>query len=203
LQSLLGDFHFDSEPSREERDFRLFIRPTAWGPVREFCLRHWHRMDNAILESDPRRELEEEFAEILGVDLEPSQYTYHAVGTVMEDYPSPSDNSYAREFPTVRMYRIFEAHILDPSLATALLKNSGDCLNDHLRAGAAADFQNGGKGWASAALTLPLQQVSAFYETLLPKERGRPRYFQEHQLDETVAAVLDHVIVPKYEKLFP
>lgn len=203
LQSLIGDFHFDSEHSRAQQDFRLFIRPTTWSRLRAFCLHQWKDTDEAILESDPRRELTEEFAEVLGVDLQPHQYTSRVIGTVLEEHATPSDNFHAREYPTVRMYRIFEAHILDPSLATALMMNSAACSNDDLRAGAVTDFQNGGNGWASAALTLPLQPVSAFYEALLPEELDRPISFQGHQLDETVAAVLDQVIVPKYEKSFP
>src|SRR5215211_4754723 len=38
LQNLIGEFHFDSEESRSERDFRIFIRPSAWEAVRAFCL---------------------------------------------------------------------------------------------------------------------------------------------------------------------
>lgn len=202
LQSRIGDFHFDSEQSRAEQDFRLFIRPTAWGPVRDVCLDQWNNRNDTIIEGDPRRELAEEFAEVLEVDLQPPQYTCRAVGTVIEDKPFPSDNFYAREFPTVRMYRIFEAHILDRSLATALMKNSARCSNDHLRDAAWKDAQNGGNGWSNAALTLYLPDISTFYGTISPKRSNDPLSFQGHQLDETVAAVLDHVIVPKYEKSF-
>src|SRR5688500_5254820 len=33
LRDLIGDFHFDSEESRSEQDFRIFIRPSAWEGV--------------------------------------------------------------------------------------------------------------------------------------------------------------------------
>lgn len=202
LQSRIGDFHFDSEQSRTEQDFRLFIRPTAWGLVRDFCLDQWNNRNDEIIEGDPRRELAEEFVEVLEVDLQPAQYTCRAVGTVIENNPYPSDNFYAREFPTVRMYRIFEAHILDRSVATALVKNSARCSNDDLRDAAWKDAQNGGNGWANAALTLSLSKIGAFYETVPAKTNNAPLSFEGSQLDETVAAVLDHVVVPKYEKSF-
>src|SRR5689334_22995355 len=38
LRDLIGDFHFDSERSRSEQDFRIFIRPADWSTVREFCI---------------------------------------------------------------------------------------------------------------------------------------------------------------------
>jgi hypothetical protein len=71
---LLGDFHFDSERSRAEQDFRIFIRPSAWSLLREFCLEHISLDDDLILETIPTRELVEEFAETLGIDLQPEQY---------------------------------------------------------------------------------------------------------------------------------
>ena len=30
MRDLIGDFHFDSEESRSEQDFRIFIRPSDW-----------------------------------------------------------------------------------------------------------------------------------------------------------------------------
>src|ERR1700690_705437 len=30
IQGLIGDFHFDSERSRSEQDFRIFIGPSEW-----------------------------------------------------------------------------------------------------------------------------------------------------------------------------
>ncbi|HEU0296785.1 MAG TPA: hypothetical protein VFR47_28870, partial [Anaerolineales bacterium] len=57
LRDLIGDFHFDSERSRSEQDFRIFIRPSDWSVVREFCIQHFSRIDDPILETDPTREL--------------------------------------------------------------------------------------------------------------------------------------------------
>src|SRR4026207_472329 len=40
LHDLIGGFHFDSERSRSEQDFRLFIRPSSWSMLRESCIEH-------------------------------------------------------------------------------------------------------------------------------------------------------------------
>lgn len=201
LQSLIGDLHFDSEESRSEQDFRLFIRPSAWEIVREFCLQHFNEASAQVLESDPRRELTEEFKEVLGSHLQPDQYTYRTVGTVIENDPSPTNNFYARNFPTTRIYRIFEARILDPSLAKELVIRSEGFSNDDLQKRAFEDARNGGKGWFSASLVLPWHDITAFYETALPETLNQPVLFKTHQLDETVAAILDHITVPKYKRL--
>jgi hypothetical protein len=55
VHGLLGDFHFDSERSRAEQDFRIFIRPSAWSVVREFCIQHLSFVANPILETNPMR----------------------------------------------------------------------------------------------------------------------------------------------------
>ena len=201
LQNLIGDFHFDSEQSRSEQDFRIFIQPSAWETVREFCLHHFDQANNLVLESDPRRELVEEFAEALEISLKPDQFIYKLVRTVIENAPSPTDNVYARGSLTVRVYRIFEARILDLSLARTMLTNSGSYSNEDLQQLAFKDYQNGGPGWANAVLALPLKQISAFYLAASPEARNRPLSFQNYLLDETVAVVLDGIPVPKYRRL--
>ena len=200
LQNLIGDFHFDSEESRSEQDFRLFIRPSAWETVKQFCLQHLNDVSALVLESDPRRELTEEFAEVLGIHLHSDQYTYRTVGTVIENYPFPTDNFYARNSPTIRIYRTFESLILDPSLANELVLSNESCSNHELQKRALEDTRNGGKGWASASLILPWQDITAFYEKALPETLNRPVLFETQQLDETVAAILDHITVPKYKR---
>jgi hypothetical protein len=79
--------------------------------------------------------------------------------------------------------------------------NSERYSNDSLRDLALEDARRGGKGWSNTVLTLPLHQISAFYETTLPEARNKPISFQDHILDETVAAVLEDVTVPKYQRL--
>ena len=200
LQDHIGDFHFDSRKSRSEQDFRLFIQPAAWNTVQQFCLQHFIQ-DDLILEADPRRELAEEFADLLQIHLRAEQYTYQPVGTIIEDLPSPTENTYARGSLTARIYRIFEARIVDSSLRDALMANSEGCSDHDLQKRALQNSQNGGPGWANAALTLPLKQIITGYLAISPQARNQPTSFQTHQLDETVAAVLENVTVPKYRRL--
>ncbi len=47
LQRQIGDFHFDSEESRAEQDFRIFIRPADWEEVRVFCLRQFDQPNDS------------------------------------------------------------------------------------------------------------------------------------------------------------
>jgi hypothetical protein len=199
LQERIGDFHFDCEQSRSEQDFRIFIRPSAWGMIRQFCLQHFSRADDPVLESNPRRELVEEFTHVLKMDVKPDQFTNQPVGIVVEDNPSPTENMCTRGFPTVRVYRIFESRLVDSSLRNAIMMNSRNLSNEHLRELAVEDAQKGGKGWDNAALTLPANEVTSFYLATSPEDRNQPVLFQGHRLDETVAAILEDVPVPKYQ----
>ena len=196
LQERIGNFHFDSEESRAEQDFRLFIRPSAWEEVREFCLEQFKNADRSILECDPRRELMEEFTEAMGIALKPDQYAYRVVGTIIEDHPSATENTHARGCLTVRLYRIFEARILDSALSAAMLAHTETTSDQRLRELARESIT----GRANAALTLPLEQITAFYEQTTLEERNSPISIQSHLLDETVAAVLENVTVPKYRR---
>src|SRR5512138_2014965 len=47
IYDLIGDFHFDSEQSRSEQDFRIFIGPSSWPVLREFCIQQLSRVDNS------------------------------------------------------------------------------------------------------------------------------------------------------------
>jgi hypothetical protein len=201
LQDILSDFHFDSEQSRSEQDFRIFIRPSDWEAVRAFCLEHLAQHSNSMVESEPARELAEEITGSLGIKLRQDQYIAQAVGTIVEDDPSPTEYIYAAGYPTARIYRIFESRILDSSLAAAMIENSATCSDQHLQDLALQDSRHGGYGKANAVLTLPYRELQASYRGIALEARNRPIWFQGHQLDETVAAVLEHVSVPKYRSL--
>ena len=203
INDLIGDFHFDSEHSRAEQDFRLFIRPSAWSLLREFCLQHIRRDDDPILETNPARELAEEFADALKINLQREQYVCKPVVTLVENEASPTENSRAHGCPTVRIYRIFEASITDSSLAHRIMKNSQSVSDQGLQEQAWEDFQNRGEGRANAALALPLRPLTDYYLGLSSRERNTPVVFEHHQLDETVPAVLKEVSVPKYQKMHP
>ena len=201
LQNLIGDFHFDSEQSHEERDFRLFIRPSAWGALRAFCVEHLTQPNDPVLESDPTRELAEEIEETLEIQLKRDQYILQAVGMLVEDEPSATENISARGYPTTRIYRIFEARILDSVLASAMLNNNENCSDQDLQELALQEFQKGGQGTANAVLTLPWNEITSLYLATPFEARNSPVWFHGHQLDETVAAVLEDVSVPKYRRV--
>ena len=201
LHDLLGDFHFDSERSRAEQDFRIFIRPSDWSTVREFCIQHLSIVDDPILETDPTRELVEEFADALKINLKPEQYVYKPVATVVEDEAAPTENIHAKSILIVRVYRIFEATILDASLIETMLKNSEDISREDLCVLALDDFQNSGKGRANAILALPLQHITDHYLVTPPEELNVPILFDENRLDETVPAILEGIPIPKYQRL--
>jgi hypothetical protein len=201
VHDLIGDFHFDSERSRAEQDFRIFIRPTDWLTVRELCIEHFNHIDNPILETDPTRELTEEFADALKISLRPNQYIDKPVATVVENDPAPTENIQAKGVPTVRVFRIFEATVSDPSLASGILKNSEGLSDRDLRELVIVDAQNGGKGRANAILALPLKQIGELYSALSLQERNVPISFENNRLDETVPAVLEGITVRKYQRL--
>ncbi|MBW6467164.1 MAG: hypothetical protein K0B06_11720 [Brevefilum sp.] len=201
LQALIGAFHFDSERSRSEGDFRLFIQPSSWPALRELCLERLGCEYDPVLESDPGRELTEEFFDALGIKLLPGQYESEPTGLVVEGQPQPTGNPRARGYPTARVYRVFEAWITDPPLAQVLLDNSEGVSDQALCERALRDAGSGGKGRANAAFALPLGSITSFYVGLSPNERNQPVNFEGHQLDETVAAVLAGIRVPKYQRL--
>jgi hypothetical protein len=198
---LTSNFQFDTERSRSEQDFRILIRPSAWESVREFCIEHFKQADDPIIETNPARELTEEFTDALKISLQKEQYFCRPVATVIENEAAPTDNINAKSLPTVRVYRIFEAIISDCALAYQIMKNSASLSDWHLRDLALVDAQNGGKGRANAMLTLPLTHLTDHYLSLPPEKRNAPFYFKKHRLDETVSAILDGINTPKYQKL--
>jgi hypothetical protein len=145
--------------------------------------------------------LAEEFTDVLKMDLKADQFTYQPVGIVVENSPSPTENLCARDFPTVRLYRIFESHLANPSLINAMLVNNVSQSDENLRELALEDARKGGNGWANAVLAIPLNQISAHYSATSPEDRNQPVLFQGHLLDETVAATLEKISVPKYQRL--
>jgi hypothetical protein len=154
--------------------------------LREFCLQHITRDKDHILETDPSRELVEEFGEALKLNLKPGQYICTPVATLVENKATPTDNIHARGIPTVRIYRNFEALIIDSSLTKVMLKSSDSLSRQDLCELAFADAQNGGRGPANAILTLPWQVLHDVYETMSLPGRNIPIVFEINQLDKSV-----------------
>ncbi|HSB67043.1 MAG TPA: hypothetical protein VLD65_10715 [Anaerolineales bacterium] len=201
IHDMIGDFHFDSERSRTDQDFRLFIRPSTWPVLREFCIQRLSLDNDPILETDPTRELVEEFADALKINLQPEQYASKPVATVVENEATPTENIHARGIHTVRVYRIFETTITYSALAHAMLKNSESLSHKRICELALEDARNGGKGRANAVLALPLKGITDTYLALSPEERNSPIFIEKNGFDETVPAVLEGVTVLKYQRL--
>jgi hypothetical protein len=201
MHNLIGDFHFDSERSRSEQDFRIFVRPSSWSAVREFCIQHLSCADDPILETDPSRELMEEFDDALKINLKPEQYVSKPIATVVENEAAPTANINARGIPTARVYRIFETTISDSSLAHAMINNSESLSRQDLCKLTLEDAQNGGKGRANAILALPLKQISDHYLALSSKEHTDLIMFAQNLLDDTVSVILEGIPLPKYQRM--
>jgi hypothetical protein len=201
IGDLLGDFRFDSERTRAEQDFRILIRPSAWPLLREFCLEHINRDDDHVLETNPGRELVEEFGDTLKINLRPEQYICESVSTILEDEASRTDNIHARGIPTVRIYRIFEALIVDSFLAQAMAKNSQGLSSEDLCELALADARNGGRGRANAILALSWGELNDAYREMSASARNTSVMFDRNQLNRTVSAVLDGITVPRYQNV--
>jgi hypothetical protein len=200
LHDLIGDFHFDSVDSQIEQDFRIFIRPSSWPLLREFCIQHLNHDDDSILETSPERELVEEFSDALKINLQLEQIVSKPVATIVEDEAMPTENIHAKGILTVRVYRIFETLITDSALAQVMMRNSEDHSNQELSKLALMDFQSGGKGRSNVVLALPLKQIVDAYVNTPSEERDSPIIVQEYQLDETVSVILEGITTPKYQR---
>jgi len=201
LRNLIGDFAFDSERSRTEQDFRILIQPSAWATLKGFCQEHLRRIHDPVLETDPSRELTEEFAECLQATLVPTQFVYRPVGLVIEDEPTPTDNIHSLGVPTVRLYSIFEVTITDSAICESLLNTSNRYSDVALGELAMKNAQTTGRGRANSVLTLPLKHVEAFYHALPVERRYGSNVMDGHQLDRNVPAILDALDIPQFQWL--
>ncbi len=191
-------FNFDSQRSRSEQDFRVFIRPDYWGKVQEYCLHNLSREEDTDLESDPSRELEEEFEDALGIHLQSEQYYIEPLKIIVEGQPAQTANIYAVDTPTVRIYRVFNIQISDLSLHRMMIANSEQHPHQILQRMAFKDGQKTGRGRANAILAAPEAQIRAVYQSVPPEQRGKPLPFADTVLEGNVAAVVEDIFVPKY-----
>jgi hypothetical protein len=198
LKEILGDIQFDSERSRREQDFRILIPSFKWELVKHYCLRHLEDQDDPELESLPHRELMEEFVESMHVNLNRDQYTVQPLGTIVENNPIPTDNAEVRGQPTVRLYRVFEARVIDVALCRKMLTASQSYSDQDLEKLALKNLQDGGRGWVNSILTLPLRLVAQSYLDYTPENRYRKIVVEHHELDESVLAILSDVNVQQY-----
>jgi hypothetical protein len=201
LRAQVGDFRFDSRRSQDESDFRILVRPSDWPAVRDFCIRHLQHPSDPALETEPDRELIEEFYDTLGVRLAPNQYTAQPLAILVENRPERTENIHASGYPTARIYWVFEVKILDDSLAQAMIENSTRYRDPDLHQLTLRNAGSGRPGRANAILTLPLKMLTDRYLAIPPEKRGEPLKLDNHLLDGNVPAVLADVPVPKYRRL--
>lgn len=201
LKDAIGDFQFDSDRSRSEQDFRILINPLHWEAVREFCIQQFNRDDDSILETNPGRELAEEFYDALGVNIKPEQYISMPVTTIIENKAMPTRNIHAMGIPTVRVYRIFEASITDSSVIQIVMENSEKISDQALYERTLENARNSGSGRANTILALSLKGITDFYSSIPLEECNVPVLYEKNLLDETVSLVLDGITVPKYQRL--
>lgn len=201
LQKIIGKIEFDSERSKHESDFRILIPPSKWESIKDYCLRHLRDEEDIDLETEPDRELTEEFFETIRVKLSPGQYTVEPQGFVVENIPVRSGNIHARGQLTVHLYRVYEVHIVDAMLCTIMMTISQLYSDQEVGKLALQDFENYGKGRFNTILTLPLESVTGSYLALAPEQRYREIIVENHVLEESVLAILEGVDVPQYERI--
>lgn len=197
LKEIVGEFHYDSERSRWEQDFRLQIQPAAWEKVKDMCQEHVTETADGMLDSSPERELVEEFEDTLSVRITPDQYHLKRRGIRVEDRPGATDNVRAAGLPTVRIYYVFEAWIVASELITMLLANSRCYSDTDLQNMAWDDARQGGRGRANAMLALGLEDLKDVYRSIPTDRRGGPIRVGSYQLDGNVLAILEEVDKPK------
>ena len=92
VRQYIGDFEFDSARSKSEQDFRILVPAATWDKVKQFYLLHLAKPDDDIIETNPHRELAEEFMDPLHIHLEPGQLLSRTAGFVIENTPAPNGN---------------------------------------------------------------------------------------------------------------
>jgi hypothetical protein len=190
LQRLIGDFHYDSERSRRERDFRIQVHPSSWEKIKIICRKHVNGTEKRILDPSPERELAEEFQDSLKTRITSAQYSLEARGMTVQDLPKETDNVRAQGFATVRIYYLFKARMEDPDMIEMILANSRRYSDSDLQRMAWEDALQGGKGRANAVLALRMDDLENVYRLIPTDRRNGPVRVAEHQLDGNVYAIL-------------
>jgi len=185
FREAVGDFSYDSVRSSEEQDLRILIPPPAWNTVRSFILAQMQSGQPQVIETDPCRELEEEFSESVGITLLPEQYSYRPVGISVQDRPAPTTNRRLPGASTVRIYRIFEVVIRDHGIHEVLSEKSRRFTDEEMHALAEADSARGGTGRANGVLVLPMDEVRNACQGIHSSEEIHPLLIRGHFLDPT------------------
>jgi len=200
LKDLIGDFHYDSERSYQEGDFRIQINPTSWKIIKEICKERFKKTEPGILDFNPEYELAEEFEDLLKIKLTTDQYNLKQRELIIEDLPVKTENIHVKGLPTLRIYYLFDAKIKNPEIIKMMLRSSRGYSDEDLRKLAIEESKRGGKGRANAILILDLDQLMNIYNLIPLERRSELVRIGEHQLDGNLEAILGEINHPKYQR---
>ena len=193
LKRIIKDFQYDSERSRQERDFRILIHPEMWGKIKETCNEHLHDNRKRIFDYSPDRELVEEFEDSLKIKIKPDEYILIPKGMVIQDLKIKTNNVRAQGMPTVRIYYIFEAWIKSHELVKLILTKSRQFSEDNFKKAALEDAERGGKGRANSVLTIGIDVLRDFCNSIPLEKRGGNINFGVHKLEGNVLSLFREV----------
>ena len=191
LRNLIGNFQYDSERSRQEKDFRIQINPSSWEKIKEICREHLVHKNPSVLDASPERELMEEFEDTLKVKITGDQYQLKHRGIRIEDKPSRTDNVRAEGHRTVRVYYIFEAWIHDPEIIALMMANAAQYSDEDLQKIAREDALQGGKGRANALLNAGMDDLKRILKASSLDKQSESIHIAGHSLSGNVIALLD------------
>ncbi|MEJ2195889.1 MAG: hypothetical protein P8X73_13660 [Ignavibacteriaceae bacterium] len=198
LKKLIGEYRFDSERSREQQDFRILINPKSLEKLKEICKEQLKVKENRIFDPGPERELAEEFEDSLGVGILPEEYFLQPKGMLTEKLLSETSNENSRGLRTARIYYVYDAFIQDQEIIKTLIDNSNRYSDIDLQNMANEDARRGGKGRANAILTLDLNKLKNFYNSIRLEKRTGLINYGGHQLSTNLPAILDDIYKIKY-----
>ena len=201
LTEHIGNFNYDSERSREEKDFRVMVHPNSWEKIKDICKEHFQDKEKGIIDTSPDRELAEEFKDSLKIKITPNIYNLKSKGIVIENLPTKTDNVRVHSIYTVRIYFLYEAEIISPEIIEMMLTNSKQYSDRDLQNFAFEDYKNAGKGRANAILALNLNELMNKYKSLSIERLNNPVSIEEYKLDSNVLAILNGIDHPKYQHI--
>ena len=137
----------------------------------------------------------------MGIELRPDQYRVKPVEIILENEPVHTQNIHAADCPTVRIYQVFEAQILDSDLCREMMSNGSNYSSKVLQSLALDHAQKGGSGRANAVLVVSMQRIRDAYLSQSPDRRCDPLPFANTTLDGNVPAVLEGISVSKYQRV--
>lgn len=191
FRELIGDFHFDSDRSFEERDFRIQIHPGSWEKIIELCMEYRHDKIEKLVEFGPARELSEEFSDSLHIKINPSDYDLTPSGLLIDDRLTATKNVNARGYPTKRIYFLFEALVKNREIIDMIMDRQGQSSDQVLRELAYDDARFGGRGRANDILVTYFDKLEEFCRIDKNAIQGFPFEYMGHQLDGNVPVILN------------